>query len=59
MSKRIAAAAFVSAVWVLLVWFTAWDRSPSQWTPDLRFIVALIGLGLAAGVATCPIFDED
>lgn len=59
MSKRIAAAAFVLAVWVALVWFTAWDRSPGQWSADTRFIVAVFGLFLAAFAATCPVFDED
>lgn len=59
MSKRITAAAIALVAWIALVWFTAWDRSPSDWSPDLRLVVAMIGLGVMAFAATCPLFDED
>lgn len=57
MKKRAIAALSVLAIWTAIVWFTAWDRSPATWQPDLRFIVALVGLALAALAATFP-FEE-
>lgn len=59
MTKRLTAAFVALLVWVGIVLFTAWDKSPAEWTPDLRFIVAIMGLIAAVGVATCPLFDED
>lgn len=47
------------ALWAVIVWFTVWDHPPSEWEPDSRFIVAMIGVALAAFAVTCPIFDED
>lgn len=58
MIKRIIAAFAVLAIWIALVWFTAWDRSPATWTPDIRFVVAMVGLFFAGTAASCPLFDE-
>lgn len=57
MKKRAIAALAALAIWTVVVWFTAWDRSPATWTPDIRFFVALVGLALAALAATFP-FEE-
>lgn len=57
-AKRAIAALAVLLVWAGLVWFTAWDKSPAEWTPDLRFIVAAVGLVFAGMAAFCPLIED-
>ena len=59
MTKRLIAAFVALLVWVGIVWFTAWDKSPAEWAPDLRFVVAVMGIVTAGFIAACPLFDED
>ena len=60
MTKRLIAAFVALLVCVGIVWFTAWDKSPAEWTPELRFIVAvMMGLVTLGFTAACTLFDED
>lgn len=51
MAKRIIAALAAPLVWTVIVWFTAWDSPPSDWTGVTRFIVAVLGFFAAVFAA--------
>ena len=59
MTKRLIAALAVLLVWAGIVWFTAWDLPPSQWSGEARFTVAFIGIWFAGVAAMLPIYEED
>lgn len=59
MDKRIKAAIAAAFTTGAVIQFTAWDVSPAQWDPALRFTAAIVVLFVTGLTASCPLFDED